>query len=45
VYREAAGGGDQPTVAEFTLDQIITVHSVHEQTRLAANLLHEYTCT
>ena len=40
VYGQAAGGGDQPAVAELSLDQVVTVDAVDEQARILADLLH-----
>jgi len=46
VYGQAGAGGHQPAVAEFTLDHVIAVHSVDEQTRIRADLLqHTHTHT
>ena len=43
VYGQAAGGGDQPAVAELSLDQVVTVDAVDEQARILADLLHART--
>ena len=39
MYRQTADGCDEPTVAEFTLDQVSAVHTVNEQARIVADLL------
>ena len=37
---EAGAGGHEPTVANFTLDEVLRTHTVHEQSRITADILN-----